>query len=115
MDVAQLVLAVLLLIAGIAGYYWFSTGSVLLRGGVLAAGIVSSLALFVFTASGRRARSFLTESQFELRKIVWPTRQVTLQTTTVVVIVVFVISLVLWLFDMVLGWAILDQLLKSKD
>jgi len=115
MDVAQLVLAVLLLIAGIAAYYWFSAESVLLRGGLLAAGIVGSLALFVFTATGRRARSFLTESQFELRKIVWPTRQVTLQTTVVVVIVVFVISIVLWLFDMALGWAILDQLLKSKD
>jgi len=114
MEVAQLVLAVLLLIAGIGGYYWFGNESGLLRGGVLAAGIVGSLALTFFTAAGRRARHFMSESQFELRKIVWPTRQETIQTTIVVVIVVFVISLMLWLIDMLLGWAILDVLLKSK-
>lgn len=114
MDVAQLVLAVLLLIGGIFGYYWFSDESGLLRGGVLAVGIIGSLALTFFTATGRKARNFMSESQFELRKIVWPTRQETIQTTIVVVIVVFVISLMLWLIDMLLGWAILDVLLNSK-
>ncbi len=114
MEIAQLVLAVLLLIGGIVGYYWFANESGLLRGGVLAAGIIGALALTFFTAVGRRSRSFLSESQFELRKIVWPTRQETIQTTIVVVIVVFVISLVLWLIDMLLGWVILDLLLKSK-
>ncbi len=114
MDVAQLVLAVLLLIGGIAGYYWFANESGLLRGGILAAGIVGALALTLFSATGRRARSFLAESQFELRKIVWPTRQETVQTTIVVVIVVFVIGLVLWVIDLMLSWAILDLLLKSK-
>ncbi len=114
MDVAQLVLAVLLLIGGIVGYYWFANESGVLRGGILAAGIVGALALTFFTATGRRARTFMSESQFELRKIVWPTRQETIQTTIVVVIVVFVISIMLWLIDMLLGWAILDVLLKSK-
>jgi len=114
MDVAWLVLAVLLLIGGIFGYYWFADESGLLRGGVLAAGIIGALALTFFTATGRRARTFMSESQFELRKIVWPTRQETTQTTIVVLIVVFIISLVLWLIDMLLGWVILDVLLKSK-
>lgn len=112
MDVAQLVLAVLLLVGGIFGYYWFASESGLLRGGILAAGIIGALALFVFTATGRRARHFLSESRFELRKIVWPTRQETVQTTIVVVIVVFIVSILLWIIDLFLGWAILDMLLK---
>ncbi len=114
MEVAQLVLAVLLLLAGIAGYYWFANESGLLRGGVLAAGIIGALALVFIGATGRRARNFMSESQFELRKIVWPTRQETTQTTIVVVIVVIIISIMLWLIDMLLGWVILDLLLNSK-
>ncbi len=114
MDVAQLVLAVLLLIGGIFGYYWFASESGLMRGGILAIGIVGALALFVFTATGRRAGDFLKESRFELRKIVWPSRQETMQTTLVVVIVVFIVSILLWMIDLFLGWTILDMLLKPK-
>jgi preprotein translocase subunit SecE len=40
----------------------------------------------------------------ELRKVVWPTRQETNQTTLIVVAVVIFMSLVLWALDTVLGF-----------
>jgi preprotein translocase subunit SecE len=49
-----------------------------------------------------RGRAFLTlclEARTEIRKVVWPSRQETTQTTIVVLIVVFVVALILWLLD----------------
>jgi preprotein translocase subunit SecE len=37
-----------------------------------------------------------------VRKVVWPSRQETMQTTLIVVVMVFIIGLVLWLFDTIL-------------
>ena len=65
-----------------------------------------------FTGPGRATREYLSESQFELRKVVWPTREVTLRTTLVVIIVVIILSLLLGLIDVILKWVVLDHLLK---
>ena len=55
---------------------------------------------------------FLREVFDELRKVVWPTRQETMQTTLVIIVVVIILSLLLGLIDLFLKWAILDHLLK---
>ena len=55
---------------------------------------------------------FLRDVYDELRKVVWPTRQETLQTTLVIIVVVIVLSLLLGLIDVFLKWSILDHLLK---
>jgi preprotein translocase subunit SecE len=49
-------------------------------------------------------REFVAESHFELRKVVWPTRQETTQTTLVIFVVVAIVSLLLFLFDSILVW-----------
>jgi preprotein translocase subunit SecE len=54
------------------------------------------------TAPGRELWQFVTDSRMEVRKVVWPSRQETLQTTLVVAVMVVVLGLVLWLFDMIL-------------
>ena len=54
------------------------------------------------SAKGRDTREFLVESRFELRKVVWPTRQEAIRMTWVVVIVVIVLSLLLGGFDFVI-------------
>jgi preprotein translocase subunit SecE len=112
-NTAKLVLAVLVLTGAIVAYYWFDqvAGAIRAVGLIVAVGV--SLLVASFTAQGRAARHFLSESQFELRKVVWPTRQETIQTTLVISLVVMIVSIVLWLIDMLLGWVILDQLLKS--
>ena len=61
---------------------------------------------------GRRVRDFLAESQFEMRKVVWPTRDETLKTTGIIMVVVIVLSLMLGLIDLILKSVVLDWLLK---
>ena len=114
-DIGKLVLAGLVLVAGIFAYSWFGASgqvpqSVLVLG-VIAA-IVAALAIGAFTAPGRRLKGFLVESQFELRKVVWPTRDETLKTTAVIIVVVVVLSLLLGLIDLILKSVVLDWLLK---
>ncbi|MBD8882412.1 MULTISPECIES: preprotein translocase subunit SecE [Rhodanobacter] len=114
-DIAKLVLATVILVAGIVAYSWFSNDAgvppVARLLGVLAA-LVVALAIASFTALGRRVRHFLAESQFEMRKVVWPTRDETIKTTGVIIVVVIVLALLLGLIDLFLKTVILDWLLK---
>ena len=111
-DYAQLALALLLVVGGIVAYYYFSGWSPLLRGSMMTMAVVLALIVFAFTAQGRSTREFLVESQFELRKVVWPSRETTLRTTGVVIVVVIILSLLLGLIDLILKWVVLDHLLK---
>ncbi len=54
------------------------------------------------TERGRLLWQFVADSRMEVRKVVWPSRQETLQTTLVVVVMVLIVGIVLWLFDMIL-------------
>lgn len=112
LDAVKLGLAGLLVVGAIAAFYVFSDISGAIRTVLVIAAFAAAIGIAAFTAQGQRARSFLTESQFELRKVVWPTRQETIQTTIVIMVVVVIISLILWLVDTFLGWAVLDVLLK---
>jgi preprotein translocase subunit SecE len=58
------------------------------------------------TVPGRRLWGFVQESRTEVRKMVWPTRAETLQTTLIVLLVVLLVGVFFWLLDMFLGWAI---------
>src|SRR5690606_27413555 len=110
-DIVKYVGAALLLLAGLAFWYWFSAPEQAARLGawsgqlrVLAVvvGLVGGLAVFMLTGKGRDVREFLSESRFELRKVVWPTRQEAIRMTWVVIIVVIVLSLLLGGFDFVI-------------
>jgi preprotein translocase subunit SecE len=67
---------------------------------LLAIGVVAT------TALGRNLWGFFKESRVEVRKMVWPTRQETIQTTLIVFALVFLVGLILWLLDMFLFWAV---------
>ena len=106
LDTFKLMTALLVLIAGVVGFYYFEDESQLLR--VL--GILGvSLAAFGIAATsepGRRGLGFVRDARVEVRKVVWPTRQETLQTTVAVLIMVIIVAIMLWLFDMFLGWGV---------
>ena len=113
LDIVKLVLAGVLLVAGIVAYYYFADQwNGWARVGVLLVGVIAAFAVAAFTAFGRSVREYLTESQFELRKVVWPTRDETLRTTLVIIVVVIILSLLLGLIDLTLKWLVLDNLLK---
>jgi preprotein translocase subunit SecE len=106
LDTLKLVIAVLVAISTIAGFYVFSEHSFLLRLGGLVIGVAVSIGIALQTDKGRSLWIFFQDSQIEVRKVVWPTRQETLQTTMIVILVVIVVSIILWLLDMFLGWSV---------
>ena len=110
-DTLKLVVALLLVAGAIVGYYWFDQYPVGFRAAGMIVAVVAAIGIIALTGLGRRAREFLSESHFELRKVVWPTRQETMQTTIVIIVVVMIISIILWLIDLFLGWVILEKLL----
>jgi preprotein translocase subunit SecE len=111
-DTAKLVLALVVLAAGVVGYYWYNDLPAWQRLLMLLGGMVLGGAVGYFTRSGHALRDFFSESLFELRKVVWPTRQETIQTTLVIMVVVIILSILLGLIDLFLNWSILQHLLK---
>jgi preprotein translocase subunit SecE len=105
-EVVKYVVALLLVAAGVFGFYWFEDWATALRALLVVAGVVAGAAVFATSAKGAQTREFLSESRFELRKVVWPTRQEALRTTWVVMVAVVVISLLLAGFDAVIQWVI---------
>lgn len=101
-DIAKYVVAVLLIAAGIFGFYWFADLSTVLRGLMVVAGLAAAAVVFATSGRGGRTRDFLSESRFELRKVVWPTRQEALRTTWVVMLAVLILSVLLATFDVVI-------------
>lgn len=98
-----------LLVAAIGGNYYYTQFMVIDEGSferlgrvaIVIAVIVVALGCLLFTNKGRSLVSFSRESYIELRKVIWPTRQEALQTTVIVFIAVCVVSLFLYLADLV--------------
>ncbi|MHB1591433.1 MAG: preprotein translocase subunit SecE [Sulfuricella sp.] len=105
-DKIKLVLAVLLLAAGIAGFYLLSEHALVLR--VLAVLVGVAMAIFVarLTGPGQQFFAFGKDAWVETKKVVWPTRKETIQTTGVVFLLVVVIAIFLWIVDASLMWAV---------
>jgi len=100
-------LAVLaLVVLGVVGNQYFAAESILYRViGLLALAAVAIL-VALQTVKGRQFFELLKAARGEIRKVVWPTRQETTQTTLIVVAVVLVVALLLWGLDSLLGWLI---------
>ena len=102
LDTVKLVVSALLVVAGIYAFYYFEAYSTLLRVIGLLTLIGVALAVAYQTAVGKQTWGFVSDSRMEVRKVVWPSRQETLQTTLIVFVMVLIIGIMLWLFDMLL-------------
>lgn len=102
-DSFKIAAALILVVGGIAGFYVFSGESLLLRviGLILCAAVAVIIAMQ--TEQGRAIWAFVQESQTEVRRVIWPTRQETLHTTGIVILMVIIFAVVLWLLDLALG------------
>jgi preprotein translocase subunit SecE len=98
-------LAIALLIAGIAAFYLLDTRPDWQRWGSTGVGVVAAIAVFGLSPLGRRFWQFILDSRVELRKVVWPSRQETLQTTAVVLGFIAIAGLFFWILDLLLAWA----------
>ncbi|WP_341304487.1 preprotein translocase subunit SecE [Pseudomonas sp. TMP25] len=105
-DLAKWLLVGALVIVGVVGNQYFSAEPILYR--VLAMLVVAALAAVIGlqTTKGRAFWVLAKEARVEIRKVVWPTRQETTQTTLIVVAVVLVMALLLWGLDSLLGWLV---------
>jgi preprotein translocase subunit SecE len=114
LDKIKLVVAALLVVAGIAGYYWLSGSSILLRILSVAAGVGAGAAVALTSAIGQGFLVFAREALAEVKKVVWPTRKETMQTTAAVFAFVVVMAIYLWVSDKTLEWVLYDLILGWK-
>ncbi|TXL16291.1 preprotein translocase subunit SecE [Methylococcaceae bacterium HT4] len=105
-DVLKYILSLVLISAGVVAFYQSSDYSQLYRVLGIVAIVVVSLAIMLTTAVGRHSWLFAQEARQEVRKVVWPSRSETMQTTLMVFAMVVIVGFLLWLLDMFLFWAI---------
>lgn len=105
-DKIKLLAAALMVIAGIAGFYYLSESAVVIRLASVLGGVIAAIAIIWQTEVGKRFFVFSQDSLAEARKVVWPTRKETMQTTGIVFVFVVVMAIFLWVVDAGLMWAV---------
>ncbi len=105
-DKIKLILAVLLVIAGVAGFYYLKDNATILRVASVLAGLVAAVAVAWTSGPGREFFVYAQESAAETRKVVWPSRKETIQTTGMVLAFVLVMAIFLWIVDALLVWGL---------
>ncbi|MCD4864482.1 MULTISPECIES: preprotein translocase subunit SecE [Pseudomonas] len=105
-DALKWLVVVVLVAIGVVANHYFAAQSILYR--VVGLLVLAAIAAFVAlqTAKGQAFFGLLKDARTEIRKVVWPTRQETTQTTLIVVAVVLVMALLLWGLDSLLGWLV---------
>ncbi len=98
-DMFKWIIAFALLAAAVVGNYLYGELSVVIRAVAVVVLIAAALGVTATTTKGKAAISFAQESRMEIRKVVWPTRQETMQTTLIVLAVCIVMALALWGID----------------
>ena len=102
MDTVKLLLSVVILIASVVGFYLLEAQPLWVRLLGLLAIVGVAVGVALMTEPGRRIKVFFSAAKTEVRKVVWPSRQETLQTTLVIFIAVLLTSLFLWAVDSIL-------------
>ncbi len=111
-DKVKLIIALAIAIAAFAGFYLLEEQPQVVR--VL--GLLLGLGVATFVAAktelGAEALAYSRGAVVEVRKVVWPTRKETVNTTLLVMAMVVLVGIILWVFDMFLAWGI--QLLTGQ-
>ncbi len=113
MNKLKLLLAVVLVFAGVAGFFYLSESAMVIRVLSILIGILSAAIIAKFTTQGQDFYAFCKESSEEIKKVVWPSRKESLQTSGVVFAFVVVMALFLWLIDAAL--MSLVKLMMNQD
>jgi preprotein translocase subunit SecE len=103
-DKVKIFLAVALVVAGVTGFYYLDEYAMIFRVLAVLGGLALGAVVFLTSAPGQQFREYARESVAETKKVVWPTRKETLQTTGIVFAFVMVMALFLWIVDAGLLW-----------
>jgi len=110
-DKLKFVAALLLVAAGITGFYILSEQALVLRVLSVLLGLAAGSAVAWFTGPGQQFVVLARESVVEAKKVVWPTRKETMQTTGIVFAFVLAMAVMLWITDKSLEWVLYDLVL----
>ncbi|CAI08269.1 MULTISPECIES: preprotein translocase subunit SecE [Aromatoleum] len=113
-DKLKVALALALIAAGVVGFYLLSEQALVLRVLSVLAGVAAGVAVAWQSEPGRRFVAFARESITETKKVVWPSRKETVQTTGLVFAFVVVMAVFLWVTDKSLEWVLYDLILGWK-
>ena len=113
-DKVKLAVALLIFIGGIVAYYALDRQPGYIRVAVVLGGLVLGAVVAWLSEPGKRFVAFAQESWSETRRVVWPTRKETTQTTLIVFAFVLAMSVFLWLVDKSLEWVLYDLILGWK-
>jgi preprotein translocase subunit SecE len=105
-DNIKIAIAAVLAAAGIAGFYYVSDSAMIVRVASVLAGMTAGAVVFLMSQPGRDFYQYAQESIAETKKVVWPTRKETLQTTAIVFAFVVVMAIFLWMVDASLLWVV---------
>ena len=113
-DKVKFALALVILAAGVTGFYALADQAMILRVLSVLVGLALAVAVAWKTEQGQRFFVFANEAALEARKVVWPSRKETMQTTAAVFAFVVVMALFLYLTDKSLEWVLYDLVLGWK-
>jgi preprotein translocase subunit SecE len=113
-DKVKLGVAIALVAAGIWGYYLLGEQALVLRVLAVMAGMAAAVVVAWTSEPGKQFVVFAAESIAEVKKVVWPTRKETVQTTAAVFAFVVVMAVFLWISDKTLEWLLYDLVLGWK-
>ena len=114
LDKVKLGAAIVLIAAGVWGYYWLADSALVLRVLAVIAGLLAAGAVAWWSEPGKQFAVFAGESVAEVKKVVWPTRKETMQTTAAVFAFVVVMAVFLWITDKGLEWVLYDLIMGWK-
>ena len=114
-DKAKLAAVAALVVAGIAGFYLLGKQGQLVQWAVLIVALLAAAATFLISEPGKRFLGFARDSWREVKKVVWPTRKETLQTTAFVFAFTVFLALFMWITDRFLQWSLYDLILGWKQ
>jgi preprotein translocase subunit SecE len=103
-DTAKLLLALAILVGSVVGYYYYANEAAVLRAAGVFVAFLAAVWIAFQSAQGQTLWRFIQGSRVELRKVVWPTREETMQTTVVVLVFATIMGVFFWLLDLSLLW-----------
>ncbi len=112
LDVIMVTLAVVFAAAGLFAFTFLTEQSTGVRIGALVGGLVLAVIVAALSSTGKRFIAYCRESWEELRRVVWPTRKETVNTTGIVMAFVVVVAFFLFVVDKLIEWGLYDGLLQ---
>ncbi|MCS6763261.1 MAG: preprotein translocase subunit SecE [Candidatus Protistobacter heckmanni] len=109
-----LLLAAAFVVAGLIGFYALSREAVYVRAVALFAGLALGVVIVLISGPGKRFVGFGRESYREVRKVVWPSRKESMQTTGVVFGFVLLMAAFMWIADKLIEWGVFSLILGWK-